>query len=141
MAKADFSWSSLGIRLVSALILVFVTYNPEGYSFYHWVASNIETEIPQKVFAGVVLLIGWSIFIRATLHSLGFFGLTLTLAFFGTLVWVIVDWGWIPADSVKVLTYVVLVITSFILTTGISWSFIRRRMSGQYDVVETDEQD
>lgn len=141
MAKTDFTWSSLGVRLVFALILVFVTYNPEGYSFYHWVVQNIETDLPQKVFAGVVLLIGWSIFIRATLHSLGFFGLVLTLAFFGTLVWVIVDWGWIPADSVKVLSYVVLVITSFILTTGISWSFIRRRMSGQYDVVEADEQD
>ena len=140
MAKqTDFSWSSVLIRLFFAVLLVFASYNPEGYSYYHWGLLNMESNTPLKVFAGVVLLIGWVIYIRATLHSLGYVGITLAVAFFGTLTWVAVDQGWIPTDSVKTLSYVVLVIISWILTTGMSWSFIRRRMSGQYGVVEAEE--
>lgn len=140
MANAEFNWSSIVIRLFFALILVFSSYNPEGYSYYHWAIQDIHTDTALKVFLGVVLVIGWVIYIRATFHSLGIIGILLAIAFFATLVWVIVDWGWIPTDNVRVLSYIVLIITSWILTTGISWSFIRRKISGQYDVVESEEE-
>ena len=90
--------------------------------------------------AGVVLIIGWTIYIRATIHSLGVLGLILAVSFFGTLVWVIVDWGWIPTNNIRLLTYIVLVLASAVLATGISWSFIRRKLSGQYDIVDGDEE-
>ena len=141
MADTSFNWSDIGIRLLFALALVFASYNPEGYSFYHWGILNYHTNLPLKLFVGVILIIGWAIFIRATLHSLGLLGITLTMAFFSSLAWLLIDLGWIPADSVKTVTYVVQVIISWILTTGISWSFIRKKISGQYDVVETDEND
>lgn len=139
MSQASFSWSSIGVRLIFALLLVFLSYNPEGYSFYHWGVLEYHTNLPMKVLAGIILLIGWTIFIRATIHSLGIIGITLAIAFFGTLFWVLIDFGWIPADSVKALTYGILIIISWILTTGISWSFIRKKISGQYDVVESDD--
>ncbi|MDH5326134.1 MAG: DUF6524 family protein [Gammaproteobacteria bacterium] len=133
------SWTGFAVRLFFALTLVFCTYNPEGYSFYHWGILNIQADLPLKLFVGVVLLIGWTIYIRATLHSLGFIGIALAVAFFGSLTWVVIDLGWIPTNSVKALTYVVQLIISWILTTGISWSFIRKKISGQYDVVEGEE--
>lgn len=139
MVKTEFDWSSIGVRHLFALLLVFCTYNPEGISFYHWGILNYQTDLPLKLFVGVALIIGWTIYVRATIHSLGFVGLVLAIAFFGTLVWLIVDLGWIPTDSAKVLSYVVLIVISWILTTGISWSFIRKKISGQYDVVESDE--
>ena len=139
MADKEFNWSSIAFRGIFAVLLVFSTYNPEGYSYYHWGFTNMSSDAPAKVFVGIILLIGWAIYIRATFHSLGFLGLSLAIAFFSSLVWLLVDRGWVPADSVKVLTYITLFIISAILTTGISWSFIRRKISGQYDVVESEE--
>ena len=51
--QTDFSWSGIFIRLFFALLLVFASYNPEGYSFYHWGVLNIENNTAIKVFAGV----------------------------------------------------------------------------------------
>lgn len=140
MAESGISWAGVGIRFLFALILVFATYNPEGYSYFHWGILEIQSVTALKAFVGVVLLIGWVIFIRATINSLGLIGLSLAVAFFGTLLWIIVDWGWVPVESVKLLSYIVLVMASAILATGMSWSFVRRKMSGQYDIVDGDDE-
>ncbi len=89
--------------------------------------------------AGVVLLIGWTIFVRATSRSLGAFGVILALAFFGTLFWLVTQWGLIPANSVTAVTYIVLFIIGAVLGTGMSWSHVRRRLSGQADVDEVED--
>lgn len=127
------------VRFLFALVLVFCTYNPTEYSYYHWVVPHLPDYSVLKIFLGVVLVIGWTIFIRATLRSLGAVGLTLAFAFFGTLLWLIVDVGLVPADSVTALTYIVLVMLSGVLAVGMSWSHIRRRMSGQADMDDVDE--
>ena len=87
---------------------------------------------------GLVLLIGWVVFIRATIRSLGIIGITLAVALFGVLFWMIIDWGVITADNAKVMTYVTQIILCFILATGMSWSHVRRRISGQVDVDDVD---
>lgn len=139
MAETGISWAGVGLRFIVALILVFATYNPEGYSYFHWGIMEIKSMTATKAFVGVILIIGWVIYIRATINSLGLIGLSLAIAFFGTLLWIIVDWRWVPLDSVKLLSYIVLVMASAILTTGMSWSFVRRKMSGQYDIADTDD--
>ena len=141
MANEGLSWTGILLRFCAALLLVFATYNPEGFSYYHWVFNDLHSLSALKVFLGVVLIIGWAIFVRATFHSLGIIGITLALAFFGSLLWVVVDWGWIPVNSVKWVSYLVLLILSWILAAGMSWSFIRRKLSGQYDVVESEDSD
>ena len=124
------------LRLAAAFALVFTTYNPSGTSYFHWVRDNIFSPTPLMVLLGIVLLIGWTIYLRATANSLGAFGLFLAVAFFGALLWLVIDWGLVPADSVTAITYMILVIMCFILAVGISWSHIRRRMTGQVDVDE-----
>ena len=138
MAEPGISWAGIGLRFLLALVLVFATSNPEGYSYFHWGITDFQAMTAMKAFAGTVLLIGWVIFIRATINSLGLLGLVLAISFFGTLLWIIVDWGWVPLDSIKLLSYIVLIMASAILTTGMSWSFIRRKLSGQYDIVDGD---
>jgi Family of unknown function (DUF6524) len=90
-----------------------------------------------KAFAGVVLLIGWSIYISATIEALGLFGLLLTLAFFGTGLWVVIEQGWIHVDSPRAITYAVLILISGVLAVGLGWSNTRRRITGQVDVHES----
>lgn len=138
MAKKGITWAGFLLRFIAAIVLVFSTYNPEGYSYYHWLKDGLPAIEPLMVFAGIILLIGWTIFLRATARSLGPFGLLLALIFFGTLIWLVVDWGLVPADSVRAITYIVLFITCGVLATGISWSHIRRRITGQVDVDEVE---
>ena len=89
-------------------------------------------------FIGVVLLIGWAIYLRATIRSLGAFGTLLAIAFFATLVWVLLTYTPIPKDNMKVVLYLVLAGLAGVLSAGISWSHVRRRLTGQLDVDETD---
>ncbi len=91
---------------------------------------------PLHFFLGVLLIIGWTIFLHATLQSLGRLGIILALAFFGTFVWLLVDFGWLAADSVSAMTWIALVCLAGMLTIGITWSALWRRMTGQVDVID-----
>ncbi len=143
MAKR-FTTTSFLVRLISAFALVFATYNPiKPYSFYEWAIAPALTDLGHLSvlhgFVGIILLIGWVIFLRATSRSLGVFGILLATAFFTMLIWLIVDQGWLSLDNSNTLTWIILFAVSAVLATGLSWSHIRRRMSGQLDVDETDE--
>ena len=129
------------IRLLFAVILVVATYNPEGLSYYHWSFSEGLTFGPEQAVVGIILLIGWVIYLRATFRSLGALGLTLSLALCSSLVWLFSNWGLISPKSPRAIAYVSLVIVAFILAVGMSWSRIRRRLSGQIDVDDVDEND
>jgi len=63
----------------------------------------------------------------------------LALAFFGALIWSLVHYGVLSLDNTIALEYVVLVMLAAIMATGISWSHVRRRMTGQVDVDEVSE--
>ena len=130
------TWTGFFLRLLAAFILVFSTYNPSEWSYYHWVSKNLTDLDPLMALAGVTLLIGWAIYLRATARSLGLIGLLLAAAFFGTLLWLVIDWGLVDADSITAITYIILVLLCGILAVGISWSHVRRRMTGQVDVDE-----
>lgn len=140
MATHRFNFFDFLIRLVAAICLVFASYNPSGYSWYHWISNAADPLDPLILFAGVVLLIGWVIYLRATARSLGVIGIILALAFVASLIWVLVDFGLLSVDNPKFFHYIVLFVLSLILATGMSWSHIRRKMTGQLDVddIETD---
>lgn len=136
-----FTWKSYLIRLVSAFVLVFCTYNPSGLSYVHWALFDFATFSAFKALIGLIMVIGWLVFLHATIRSLGIVGVTLTVAFFGILFWLIINAlrDWLPANMTTILLYVLLLIVSFVLATGVSWSHIRKRLTGQVDVddVET----
>jgi hypothetical protein len=121
-----------------AFILVFSTYNPEGFSYVHWVIQKFTLEdgwLAVKILVGIVLIIGWAIFIRATARSLGLIGFVLSLAFFSAFILVLYQWDLLTVSG-KVIAYAILFVIAGILTVGISWSHIRRRLTGQVDVDE-----
>ncbi len=139
MAQTDkIGWLGFLLRFLAALVLVFATYNPEGYSYFDWVFGKAAGAWPLKTLVGIVLLIGWTVYLRATLQSLGGFGIFLTIAFFSALLWLLTDWGVIPRDSVQAVTYLSEVVISALLATGMIWSHVRRRLTGQVDVDEID---
>lgn len=126
-------------RLGFALVLVLLTYNPSGYSYVHWFKNEISHFGPALGIAGISLIIGWVIYLRATLRSLGLVGLILATLFFAMIIWLLIDWGWIGLNNVSVMSWVILILISAVLAVGISWSHIRRRLSGQVDSDDVDE--
>lgn len=133
-----FTLSGLLVRFIVALCLVFATFNPSGYSYYHWVVNRGDTSLPLLILAGVALLIVWVIFLRATLRSLGPIGIVLAVALFGCLVWLAVDFQLLSVTS-QLFVYILLVVLAAVLGIGMSWSHIRRRLSGQADIDDVDE--
>ena len=133
---AGFGVLSFTWRALFALVLVLVTYNPSQISYYHWVRGVIAAGNFGALHAlvGVVLLAGWIVFLRATFQSLGILGLLLGAAFFGALVWLLIDFGLLAADSVSTMAWITIVCLALLLAVGMSWSHVRRRMTGQIDV-------
>lgn len=143
MANNRFTLQSFFLRLIFALVLVYASYNPSGYSFFHWTKEALFGDAlaisPPFAMSAVSLIIGWTVYLRATLLSLGGLGLSLALAFFAILVWWLVDLGLIGLDSISAMTYIVLFILAAVLAIGMSWSHLRRRMSGQTDVDDVED--
>lgn len=143
MATTKFTATSYLLRLFSALVLVCATYNPLApWSYYEWAVvpalADFSLITPIQALVGVLLLIGWVILLRATSRSLGFIGILLGIALCAAVIWVLVDQGWIILGANDVFTWIIIIALSLLLGTGLSWSHIRRRMTGQLDVDEVD---
>jgi hypothetical protein len=138
MANEFNAVSFLG-RWVFAIALVFGTYNPSDYSYVDMLVGQGAEFGPVTALIGVALLIAWVVFLRATWRSLGMIGIALGAALFGCLIWLFIDLGWLSLESTGALTWLALLLLSLILAAGMSWSHIRRRLSGQFDVDEVDD--
>jgi len=140
MAVGYFTWSSFLVRLLMVGALVLLTYNPTEFSYLHWLTRAFENDRAgaPHAFAGVVVAIGWVILLRATFRSLGGIGLFLGAAFFGTLVWFLISLQVLSLQDPSRMTWVALVCLVGLLTAGLSWSHVRRRLTGQVDVDDVD---
>ncbi len=132
-----FSWGSFGIRILAALVLVFCTYNAEGWSYYHWaiapLASSAGSFTAIKFLAGVLLLAAWVVFLQAARRSIGAAGAILVIAICGGVIWLLIDLDVVSARSSRGITRVVLIAVALVLAVGMSWSHLSRRMTGQAD--------
>ena len=137
MATDRFSWGSIGIRVLAALVLVFATYNAEGVSYYHWALAPLRdgggSFNALKFLAGLLLVVCWVVFLQATRRSIGIPGAVLVAAVCAGVIWLLVDYNLVHASSVKGMTRVVLIALSIVLGVGMSWSHVSRRLTGQGD--------
>ncbi len=134
--KAEFSWSGLLWRVSAGVLLVLTTFNPGGWSYWHWALRQPEAISALKVVCGLLLASAWLLYGRAAFQSLGRLGLVLTAAVLAAFVWLLSDAGLINLDRPYVLNWVILVALGLMLGFGLSWSILRRRLTGQVDVDE-----
>lgn len=135
MAATGISIGGFLLRLVAAGLLVFATYNPAGYSFVDWVRQSGGGPLPLKILVGLALAAGWLFCVRATLRSLGHVGTALAAGFFGVLIWLFVDFRGADVKGTAV-TWFVLASLAATLAVGLSFSLVRRRVTGQVDDTE-----
>jgi hypothetical protein len=134
----EFDFGAFLWRLLFAVALVLLTFNPTGHSYYHWLADGFPSVLPVEAVAGIALLGAWVFFVRSTLSAIGTLGLLLILALFGAIVWWVVSMGWLDVHNRSAMAWVVLLILGLVLGIGMSWGHIRRRISGQASVDRVD---
>lgn len=125
------------LRWLFAFGLITATYNPTEYNFVRWSATSDQLSI--TVLIGLVLLVGYIIYLRATLRSIGAFGMILILAIVGALLWVLYDFGLLDLENRTLTVWIGIFALSAVLGIGLSWSIVRRKLSGQADVDDVDE--
>lgn len=122
------------LRWLFAFVLLTATYNPTEWNYVRWSMANYETRLSIAVFTGLILLIGYIIYLRATVRSIGGFGMFLVLAVVAALLWVLYDLGMMSLENTDVNVWLAIFSLSAVLGIGLSWSHVRRHLSGQSDV-------
>lgn len=127
------------LRWLFAFVLIAATFNPTQWNYTRWAMTNYSEQLSITVLLGLILMVGYIIYLRATLRSIGAFGMGLVAAVVAALVWVMADLGLLSLENPTLNTWIAIFALSIVLGVGLSWSFVRRALSGQYDVDETDE--
>ena len=127
------------LRWLFAFVLVTATYNPTPYNFVVWAMTDGQDRLSITVLIGLVLLVGYIIYLRATLRSIGAFGMILILALVGAILWVAYDYGFLDLQNRNLSVWIGIIALSLVLGIGLSWSIVRRKLSGQADVDDVDE--
>jgi len=127
------------LRWGFAFVLLAATYNPTPWNFIRWGMTNYSAKLPLTVLFGLVLLVGYIVYLRATLRSIGTFGMLLVLALVGAVLWVLYDYGLLDLSNRDLTLWLGLFALSLVLGIGLSWSLVRRKLSGQADVDDIEE--
>lgn len=128
----EFGPGDILARLLSGLALVLGTYNPYALSYFHWLTEHTGN-VSAKILVGVLLLILHVVAILSSMRSLGVIGIGLLTATFASGAWVLIENGLLHVEDPRVFTFTLLVILACVYASGLSWSHLRNRLSGQVD--------
>jgi len=123
------STGGLIARLMACLALVFATWNPTGVNFLAWIDGP--APIALKASAAALLLLLHILFARITWLSLGGPGLLFLLTMLLTGVFTLSELGWIDLGRGRTWGYVFVTVSSLTLMAGVTWSLMKRRVTGQ----------
>ena len=127
------------VRWVTAFALLALTFNPTEWNYVAWARGSFDAQMPLVLLLGLILMVGYIIYLRATLRSIGGIGMGLVLAVAGALIWVLHDYGIVSFDDPTLNIWLALLALSLVLGIGLSWSHVRRKLSGQADMDDVDE--
>jgi len=120
-----------GLALFPALLMVYAIYNPEGVSYYHKVLLPLSKNIsknPSKpfvtlraihAFVGVCLMIGILFYFRQVVAFVGATGAMLSVAFFGTFHWVLIEEQ--VLSSPRLSSHLILVLIALFVSVSTAW--------------------
>ena len=126
------------LRWLGAFGLLSATFNPTEWNFIRWAEANYSSQMPLTLLLGLLLGVGYMVYIGATLRSIGAFGVILVGAIVAALIWVLMDYGVLTLDNTNLNLWLGIFALSVVLGIGLSWSILRQRLSGQASVDEID---
>ncbi len=99
------------LRFLAAIVLVLCTFNPSGYSYFHWVATVFPHLTPMQAIVGIrCCWSGGSFISPRRCDPSASSALAIALAFFAAVIWLIASWGWLDPHNATAMTWVVLVV-------------------------------
>ncbi len=131
--------TGFALRWLAAFVLLALTFNPTDFNYIRWATENSNSHLPLVILFGLLLFIGYVIYLRATFRSIGVFGILLVAGVFGALIWVLYDFGILSLDNRGFNVWLGIIVLSLVLGIGLSWSIVRRRLTGQADMDDVDD--
>jgi hypothetical protein len=125
------------VRFLLSLALVFSTYNPTGYSFYHWVTDFGEGLLSVKAIVALALAMIYYAIFRVVFAAFRRSGLVVAglaaVLFVGGLASVVVPRRSQPHWHFNILVgqYVILCVVAIVIAVGVSWSHLIEQLTGQ----------
>ena len=135
--KQPFRLSGLMSRLLFSLLVVFATYNPSGYSFYHWLIGVSDAFVSLKIVVSLLVAILYYAMFRILYAAFRLSGLIAAslaaLLFSFVLITNSLSHGSGSAWPFYFLLaqYVVLLSLAIVLAFGLSWSNLIQQLTGQ----------
>lgn len=126
-------------RWLAAFLLLAATFNPTQYNYISWLRDHGDNNLSVAVLVGLIIAVGYIIFLRATLRSIGSLGMFLVLAIVGALVWVLYDFGILRLENQSLNVWLGIFALSVVLGIGLGWSHVRRSLTGQTDVDDVED--
>lgn len=126
-------------RWLAAFSLLAVTFNPTQYNYVSWLRDHGDANLSIAVLVGLVLAVAYIIFLRASLRSIGAFGMFLILAIVGAMLWVLYDFGVLRLNNQSFNVWLGIFALSVVLGIGLGWSHVRRALTGQTDVDDIED--
>lgn len=128
------------LRWLGAFVLLSATYNPTQINFIRRAEANWQAQMPLTLLLGLLLGVGYLIYVGATLRSIGAFGILLVAAIVGALIWLLIDNGILTLQNPSLNLWLGIFAASLVLGIGLSWSILRQRLSGQATVDEVQDE-
>jgi hypothetical protein len=125
------------VRFLLSLLLVFSTYNPTGYSFYHWVTDIGEGLLSVKAIVALALAMIYYAIFRVVFAAFRRSGLIVAglaaVLFIEGLLSIVVPQGSRPFWHFNILfgQYVILCVVAIVIAFGVSWSHLIEQLTGQ----------
>ena len=132
-----FSWRWVLARMSVAFLLVFLTYNPTGYSYVHWLLQLDDSLLSLKISVGIFLFILLQILFNITFSVFRLSGLivgVITAVLLSHYV-LIFMFSWEHLESfngfVLWLSYLLPMTVAIVIGAGTSWPQLMTLLSGQ----------
>ena len=117
-------------RVMMCLALVFGTWNPTGHCYIDWMRSSGPLGA-EKAAATAALLTLYLLFIRIAHSALGRPGIAASLTVMAAGIFSLSELGLIDLHEPRTRSYVVLTCSALLLATGMLWSLLSERLTGE----------
>jgi hypothetical protein len=118
-------------RLFGVLFIVFSTYNPTGWSLWHWFEHGWPRDWTLLLPLGLLYVVAYVLLTLAAFRALRPSGVALVIAFLGSIVWVLVDAAIVPLNNGGDLAVILLYMSGAVLAIGVSWASAWVMLTGQ----------
>lgn len=126
-----FIQDSFFLRFIFAAVVVFLTYNAEGFSYFHWIFNNLGQLNLYMAVAAIVLVLAWLALIRASISSLSIIGFAIVTAMLALLTWLSISRLGLHANDKGAIIYIIELAIILALSSGAPWSRIKRKFLPQ----------